>query len=247
MRLGNHTALVTGGSRGIGRAICVRLAGEGADVIINYSGDRKGAEETAALCEAYGVRTLCLKADISDQNACAEMFREAEAFSGRLEILVNNAGITRDQLLLRMTEDEFLRVLQVNLTGTWHCMKLASRRMLRQRYGRIVSISSVVGLRGNPGQVNYAAAKAGVIGMTKSLAKELAAKGITANAVAPGWIETDMSAAVEEAARERFLQQIPAGHPGKPEDVANAVTFLAMPESGYINGQVLCVDGGMAM
>ena len=247
MSLSNQVALVTGGSRGIGRAVCERLAREGADIIINCSGSLEKAEETATLCEAYGVRTLCVKADIADAEACEEMFARVKEFGGRLDILVNNAGITRDQLLLRMKEDDFLRVTDVNLTGTFHCMKHASRMMLRQKYGRIISISSVVGLRGNAGQINYAASKAGVIGMTKSLAKELAAKHITANAVAPGWIVTEMSEAVSDAAKDAFLAQIPAGQPGQPEDVANAVCFLAQPESAYITGQVLCVDGGMAM
>ncbi|MBQ9061687.1 MAG: 3-oxoacyl-[Eubacterium sp.] len=247
MSLQGQTALVTGGSRGIGRAICIRLAQEGADLVINCAGNISGAEETAKLCEAYGVRTLCIQADISDAQACGEMFAKAKEFGGKIDILVNNAGITRDQLLLRMKEEDYQRVIDVNLTGTFHCMKEASRMMLRQRYGRIISISSVVGVRGNAGQINYAAAKAGIIGMTKSLAKELAAKQITVNAVAPGWIETEMSEAVSDEAKAAFLAQIPAGRPGKPEDIANAVCFLAQPESAYITGQVLCVDGGMAM
>lgn len=247
MTLKGQTALVTGGSRGIGREVCIRLAQEGADLVINCAGNLHGAEETAARCEAYGVNTLCIQADVSDAVSCGAMFAQAKEFSGRIDILVNNAGITRDQLLLRMKEEDYQRVIDVNLTGTFHCMKEASRMMLRQKYGRIISISSVVGLRGNAGQVNYAAAKAGIIGMTKSLAKELAAKQITVNAVAPGWIETEMSEAVSDDAKAAFLSQIPAGHPGSPADIAHAVCFLAQPESSYITGQVLCVDGGMAM
>lgn len=246
MKLKGKIALVTGGSRGIGRAICEKLASEGADLIINYARDEAGANETARLCEEHGVRTLCVQADVSDAASCEAMFEAAREFGGP-DILVNNAGVTRDGLLLRMSEADFNEVIGTNLAGAFHCMKLASRIMLRKRYGRIINISSVVGLCGNAGQVNYAASKAGLVGMTKSLAKELATKQITVNAVAPGWIDTEMSAVLSDEAKEAMRLQIPMGFAGSPEDVASAVSFLAGEESRYITGVVLSVDGGMAM
>lgn len=242
-----QTALVTGGSRGIGRAVCIRLAKEGIDLVINYSSNRDAAEETAAECEKMGIRTLCVQADVDVEKDVDRLFDEAMKLNGRLDILVNNAGITKDNLLMRMKPEDFDRVLQVNLYGTFYCMKKASRIMLRQRYGRIVNMSSVSGLHGNPGQVNYSAAKAGVVGMTKALAKELAAKNVTVNAVAPGMIDTDMMAAVSDAAREKIAAMVPMRRMGRPEDVAEAVAFFASPSAAYITGQVLCVDGGMAI
>lgn len=242
-----RTALVTGGGRGIGRAVCIRLAKEGADIIINYAGRDDAAKETAALCEAYGVKTKLIKADVSDRAACEEMFKEAKEWNGRIDILVNNAGITKDQILLRMKEEDFARVIEVNLMGSFHCMQLAGKIMLKQKFGRIINMSSVVGLRGNPGQMNYAASKAGVIGMTKTMAKELAAKNITVNAIAPGFIETDILNDMTDKAKEDMTAPIPAKRLGQPEEVAEAVAFFANPDNAYITGQVLCVDGGMAV
>lgn len=247
MSLEKQVALVTGGSRGIGRAVCVRLAKEGADIIINYAGNEAAARETAAQCEAYGVKTLCVQADVSKEEDCDRLFEQAMAFEGKIDILVNNAGITRDNLILRMKPEDFDAVIETNLRGVFLCLKKASRIMLKQKYGRIINLSSIVGLRGNAGQVNYAAAKAGVIGMTKSLAKELAAKNVTVNAVAPGMIATEMTGSLPEKAREEMLSSIPCKRAGEPEDVANAVSFFADPASGYITGQVLCIDGGMAV
>ena len=240
-------ALVTGGSRGIGRAVCLALAKQGCNVAVNYCHGEVAAEETAALCRAEGVRAVTVQADVSTAEGCKKLFEEVTAAFGRVDILVNNAGITRDNLILRMSEADFDAVLDANLKGAFLCCKEAARRMVRQRYGRIVNLTSVVALRGNPGQANYCASKAGLIGLTKSLAKELAGRNITVNAVAPGLIETDMTAALPEAARQAMTDTIPLGRPGQPEDVANAVAFFTAEQSGYLTGQVLCADGGMAM
>ena len=240
-------ALVTGGSRGIGRAVCLALAKQGCNVAVNYCHGEAAAEETAALCQAEGVRAVTVQADVSTADGCKKLFEEVTAAFGRVDILVNNAGITRDNLILRMSEADFDAVLDANLKGAFLCCKEAARRMVRQRYGRIVNLTSVVALRGNPGQANYCASKAGLIGLTKSLAKELAGRNITVNAVAPGLIETDMTAALPEAARQAMTDTIPLGRPGQPEDVANAVAFFTAEQSGYLTGQVLCADGGMAM
>ena len=245
MILHEKTALVTGAGKGIGRAIALRLANEGANVVINYSGSEDAAADCAAECEKAGVRTLRVKADVSDAAQVEEMFARAAEEFGTVDILVNNAGITRDKIILRMKEEDFDSVLDINLKGSYNCMKAASKIMLKQRSGRIISISSIVGLRGNAGQVNYSASKAGIIGMTKSLARELASKGINVNAVAPGFIETDMTKALPESGKEKLLAVIPAGRMGKPEDIAGAVLFLAGPDSSYVTGQVLTVDGGM--
>lgn len=240
-------ALVTGGSRGIGRAVCLALAKQGCNVAVNYCHGEAAAEETATLCRAEGVRAVTVQADVSTAEGCKKLFEEVTAAFGRVDILVNNAGITRDNLILRMSEADFDAVLDANLKGAFLCCKEAARRMVRQRYGRIVNLTSVVALRGNPGQANYCASKAGLIGLTKSLAKELAGRNITVNAVAPGLIETDMTAALPEAARQAMTDTIPLGRPGQPEDVANAVAFFTAEQSGYLTGQVLCADGGMAM
>ena len=245
MILHGKTALVTGAGKGIGRAIALRLANEGANVVINYSGSEDAAADCAAECEKAGVRTLRVKADVSDAAQVEEMFARAVEEFGTVDILVNNAGITRDKIILRMKEEDFDSVLDINLKGSYNCMKAASKIMLKQRSGRIISISSIVGLRGNAGQVNYSASKAGIIGMTKSLARELASKGINVNAVAPGFIETDMTKVLPESGKEKLLAVIPAGRMGKPEDIAGAVLFLAGPDSSYVTGQVLTVDGGM--
>ena len=240
-------AVVTGGSRGIGRAICLELARNGANIVLCYAGNAAAAEDTVSACEALGVQALAVQCDVSDADAVKALMDTAVKTFGRIDILVNNAGITRDGLLMTMKEADFDAVINANLRGTFLCLKAVARTMMKQRYGRIVNLSSVVGLRGNAGQVNYAASKAGVIGMTKSMAKELATRGITVNAVAPGFIDTDMTAAMPEAAKTASLASIPAGRLGTPEDVAKAVAFLASDDAAYISGQVLAVDGGMAM
>ena len=241
------TAVVTGGSRGIGRAVCLELAKGGASVVLCCAGNMTAAEETAKACEAAGGRAMALRCGVTDAGQVKALMDAALGEFGRVDILVNNAGITRDGLLAMMKEPDFDAVVDTNLKGAFLCMKAAVRPMMKQRYGRIVNLSSVVGLRGNAGQVNYAASKAGIIGMTKSLAKELASRGITVNAVAPGFIDTDMTAAMPEAARAAALSGIPMARLGAPEEVARAVAFLASDDAAYITGQVLAVDGGMAM
>ncbi len=241
------TAVVTGGSRGIGRAVCLELAKGGANVVLCYAGNEAAAAETVSACEALGAKALAVKCDVADGEQVKALMDEAMKAFGRIDILVNNAGITRDGLLMMMKEADFDAVISANLRGTFLCMKAVARTMMKQRYGRIVNLSSVVGLRGNAGQVNYAASKAGVIGMTKSLAKELASRGVTVNAVAPGFIDTDMTAAMPEAAKTATLASIPMQRLGAPEDIAKAVAFLASDGAAYITGQVIAVDGGMAM
>ena len=247
MTMKESVALVTGGGRGIGRAICLELARQGAAVAVNYAGSEQAARETAEACRALGAQAEIFQADVSDPAACEALVKAVKDRFGKLDILVNNAGVTRDGLLLTAREEDFDRVLDTNLRGVYFCMKAAAKVMVRQRYGRIVSMSSVVGLRGNPGQTNYAASKAGVIGLTKAAAKELAGRNITVNAVAPGFISTDMTAAMPEKAKEAMLAAIPMARPGQPEEVARAVAFFAAPENAYITGQILCVDGGMAV
>ncbi len=242
-----RAAIVTGGSRGIGRAVCLALAAQGLDIVVNYAGSAAAAAETAALCEEKGVKAITVQADVSTAEGADALFEAAMAAFGRVDVLVNNAGITRDGLILRMTEEDFDQVIATNLKGAFLCAKKAARIMMKQRYGRIISISSVVGVHGNAGQANYAASKAGLIGMTKSLAKELGSRHITANAVAPGFIDTDMTRVLPEAAKTALLGQIPLGALGRPEDIGSAVAFLASEQAGYITGQVLGVDGGMGM
>ena len=245
--LTGKTAVVTGGSRGIGRAICLKLAGQGANIVLNYAGNAAAAEETRAACEALGVRALAVQGDVADPAACNALIDTAIEAFGQVDILVCNAGITRDNLLMRMSDEEFQKVIDTNLKGTFHCMRAVIRPMMKKRRGRSISISSVVGLIGNAGQINYAASKAGVIGMTRSLAREVASRGITVNAVAPGFIRTDMTDVLSDAVKEGILRSIPLGKLGEAEDVANTVLFLASDEAAYITGQVLSVDGGMAM
>ena len=241
------TAIVTGGSRGIGRAVCLELAKGGANVVLCYAGNEAAAQETVQACEALGAKALAVRCNVADADEVQNLVNTAMDTFGAVHILVNNAGITKDGLLLRMSEADYDAVLDTNLKGVFLCMKAVAKPMTRQRYGRIVSLSSVVGLRGNAGQLNYAASKAGVIGLTKSMAKELATRGITANAVAPGFIETDMTAAMTDAAKAATLAAIPAARLGKAEEVAKAIAFLASDDAAYITGQVLSVDGGMAM
>lgn len=247
MDFAGKTAVVTGGSRGIGRAVCLELARGGANVVLCCAGNMEAAEKTAAACREAGGRALAARCCVTDAVQVKDLTDAALREFGRIDILVNNAGITRDGLLAMMKEPDFDAVVETNLKGVFLCMKAVVRPMIRQRYGRIVNLGSVVGLRGNAGQVNYAASKAGVVGMTKSLARELAARNITVNAVAPGLIDTDMTAAMPEAARAAALASIPMGRLGAAEDVARAVAFLASDEAAYITGQVLAVDGGMAM
>ena len=247
MSLRENVALVTGGSRGIGRAVCVELARRGAAVAVNYAGGAEAAEETVQLCRALGVEAEAFQADVAGPAACEGLVTAVKERFGRLDILVNNAGIARDGLLMTAKEEDFTKTLDTNLKGAYFCTKAAAKVMLRQKYGRIVCLSSVVGLRGNPGQTAYAASKAGVIGLVKAAAKELAGRDITVNAVAPGFIETDMTAVLPEKAKAAMLGTIPKGRPGSPEEVARAVAFFAGPECAYITGQVLCVDGGMAV
>lgn len=245
MDLTGKVALVTGGSRGIGAAVCRELARLGAAVAVNYAGNAAAANQTVEACRALGAPAVAIQADIADPAACEDLVSQVLAQFGRIDILVNNAGITKDNLLLRMSEQDFDMVLDTNLKGAFCCMKAVYRPMMKQKSGRIISISSIVGLHGNAGQANYAASKAGLIGMSKAVAKELAGRGVTVNLVAPGFIDTDMTAALPEAAKASLLSSIPMQKLGTPEDIAHCVAFLASDEAGYITGQVLSVDGGM--
>jgi 3-oxoacyl-[acyl-carrier protein] reductase len=240
-----RTALVTGASGAIGRACAVALAVQGARVVVAYGSDQQGAEETADLVKAAGGEPVVAQADLTDPAAAKALV--AAAGDAGVDILVNNAGLTRDGLVLRMRDDDFTGVLEVNLVAAFRCTREALRGMLRRRWGRVVSISSVVGLVGNPGQANYAASKAGLIGLTMSVAREVAGRGITVNAVAPGYIPSKLTDAMSEEAKQATLDQIPIGRLGTPEEVAVAVRFLASEEARYITGQVLAVDGGMTM
>lgn len=240
-------ALVTGAGRGIGRAIAKRLAGDGIFVLINYCSSGKEAEEVLKEIQLGGGDGACVQADVSDFARTEEMIKEIIREYGHIDILVNNAGITRDGLLMRMDEDAFEAVIDTNLKGSFFMTKAVSRQMLKQRYGKIINMASVVGIMGNAGQANYAASKAGVIGMTRSFAREVASKGITVNAVAPGFIATDMTEAMTEEAYSSVKKNIPMDRIGTPEEVAEIIAFLAGPQSGYVTGQVICVDGGMCM
>ena len=245
--LSGKVAFVTGASRGIGRASAVRLASDGAKVALNFASNSQKAESVKSEIEAAGGTAILVQGDVSNFETVTELIKKVVDEWGRIDILINNAGITRDNLLLKMSEDDFDRVIATNLKGVFNCTKAVTKLMMKQRTGRIVNMSSVVGLKGNISQTNYAAAKAGIIGFTKSAARELASRGVTVNAVAPGLINTDMTAALSEKVKEVMLQEIPAGRMGTPEDVANAVAFLVSDQAAYITGQVLSVDGGFAM
>ena len=245
--LSGKTAVVTGASRGIGRAIAEKLAAEGAFVVINYNGSKEAAETVLAGIRAAGGDGCVMQCNVSDFAACEAWMKEILALYGKIDILVNNAGITKDGLLMGMSEEAFDRVIETNLKGTFNCIRFAARPMIRQKSGCIINMASVVGVAGNAGQANYAASKAGVIGLTKTAARELASRGIRVNAIAPGFIETDMTTALPEAVRAEMAKGIPVGRAGSPEDVADAVAFFTAEQSSYLTGQVLCVDGGMAM
>ena len=240
-------AVVTGASRGIGRAIAKELALKGAFVIVNYNGSKQAADETVNEITQAGGKAVGVQCNVADAAECEAFINNIISEYGRIDILVNNAGIVRDNLLMRISEKDFDAVIDTNLKGAFLCIKHVSKIMLKQKRGHIINISSVVGVRGNAGQVNYASSKAGLIGMTKSVAKEIGSRGITVNAVAPGFIETDMTAKLSEAVVEENLKSIPMKKLGKVEDVANLVRFLASDDASYITGQVICVDGGMAM
>lgn len=245
--LNGKTALVTGASRGIGKAIALELAKQGATVILNYHHAKEEAERIREEILTNGGTAEIVCCDVSDYASCEAFFKEICSRYPSIDILVNNAGITKDGLLMKMTEEDFDRVVDINLKGTFHCIRFLSRQMMKQRSGRIINLSSVVGVSGNAGQANYAASKAGVIGLTKSAAKELASRNITVNAVAPGFIQTDMTTVLPDQVKEHIKTQIPLGSFGSPEDVAHTVAFLASEEARYITGQVIHVDGGMVM
>ncbi|MFW5438082.1 3-oxoacyl-[acyl-carrier-protein] reductase [Paenibacillus apiarius] len=245
--LEGKVAVVTGASRGIGRAIALSLADAGADVVVNYAGSEAAANDTAAAIEALGRKAITVKANVGKADEADQLVKTALEQMGRIDILVNNAGITRDNLIMRMKEEEFDQVIETNLKGVFNCIKSVTRPMMKQRSGRIINISSVVGVLGNPGQANYVAAKAGVIGLTKASARELASRGITVNCVAPGFIETDMTDALPEEYREQLLAQIPLARLGQPEHIAKTVRFLASEDAEYMTGQTVHIDGGMYM
>jgi 3-oxoacyl-[acyl-carrier protein] reductase len=247
MTLAGKVAVVTGGSRGIGRAICLQLVKMGAKVVINYVSRPDAAEETKAQVEAMGGECLVVKFDVSNTSEVQEAFKQITADCGRIDILVCNAGVTRDGLLATMKEEAWDQVMNVNLKGAFNCIKAGCRPMMKQRWGRIIIITSVVGFAGNAGQANYSAAKAGLVGLTRSSARELASRGITVNCIAPGYIDTDMTSELPDAVKEKILSEIPLGILGQQEDIAGAVTYLASDDARYITGQAIHVNGGMFM
>lgn len=242
-----RVVVVTGGSRGIGRAIGLRMADAGTKIYLNYSSDSQDAEEATRLIEDAGGTACAIRASVASKQEVQEFFNKIVEECGRVDVLVNNAGITADGLLVRMKEDDWDRVLAINLKGAFYCMQAVAKTMMKQRSGRIINMASVVGVMGNPGQANYVASKAGLIGLTKTAAKELAPRGITVNAVAPGFIDTSMTADLPEKVKEAMLAQIPLQRIGQPEDVAEAVAFLASEGASYITGQVIHINGGMYM
>ncbi|MCF3942466.1 3-oxoacyl-[acyl-carrier-protein] reductase [Oceanobacillus alkalisoli] len=245
--LKGKSVLVTGASRGIGRTIAIEFAKQGANVAVNYAGSEAKAKEVAEELKSYGVQAFPIQANVSHEDSVKAMVKEVIGAFGSLDILVNNAGVTRDNLLMRMKEEEFDDVINTNLKGVFLCTKAVTRQMMKQRAGRIVNVASIVGVSGNPGQANYVAAKAGVIGLTKTTAKELASRNILVNAVAPGFISTDMTEALNEEQKEAMLSVIPLDRFGEPEDVAKVVRFLASDDASYITGQTIHIDGGMVM
>lgn len=245
--LENKVAIVTGASRGIGKAVAIKLASQGATVVINYNGSKERAEEVKTEIENAGGKAEIMQCNVSDFEACETFIKEVQKNFGSIDILVNNAGITKDGLIMRMSEADYDAVLNTNLKGTFNCIRHAAKFMLKQRSGRIINMASVVGIMGNAGQANYAASKAGVIGLTKTVAREFAARGVTANAIAPGFIETEMTDVLSDAVKSASEGVIPLGHFGSTDDVANTVAFLASEEAGYITGQVISVDGGLYM
>jgi 3-oxoacyl-[acyl-carrier protein] reductase len=247
MKLIGKTALVTGASRGIGREIALELARQGVDVVVNYAGSEAKAHEVVEEIKGLGREAIAIQCDVSNSESVTDMVKETVDHFGKIDILVNNAGITRDNLLMRMKENEWDDVININLKGVFLCTKAVTRQMMKQRYGRIINISSVVGVSGNPGQANYVAAKAGVIGLTKTSAKELASRGITVNAIAPGFITTEMTDQLTEDIQNEMLKMIPLAQFGEPKDIANTVVFLASDDSRYITGQTIHVNGGMVM
>jgi len=240
-------ALVTGAAKGIGRAIALALAADGATVVVNYNGSKERAEQVAEEIRALGSEGMVYQCNVADTNAVDAMVKDVIRTFGRLDILVNNAGITRDNLIMRMSEEDFDAVINANLKGCFNTIKAASRQMLKQREGRIINIASVSGILGNAGQANYAASKAGIIGLTKTMARELASRGVTVNAIAPGFVETDMTQVLSDEVKKAATAQIPLGHFGKPEDIANMAAYLASEKAAYITGQIISVDGGMAI
>ena len=247
MDLKDKAAVITGSSRGIGRAIALKLAGLGAKVVVNYRTNAEAAQEVVEAIQAQGGQAIAVQADVGDAEDAKRLFKAAQTTYGGLDILVNNAGTTRDTLLARMSEEDWNLVINTNLKGAFNCTKAAIRPMMKQRYGRIVNITSVAGLTGNPGQANYSAAKAGLVGFTKALAKEVGSRNITVNAVAPGYIPTDLTASLPQELVEKAIEMTPLGRAGMPEDIANAVAFLVSEEASFITGVVLRVDGGLAM
>lgn len=247
MDLNGKVALITGGSRGIGKAIAIKLASYKANIVINYTSNKEHALKVKEEIESYGVKSIVIKCDVSKSDEVNNMIEEVVKEFGQIDILVNNAGITRDGLLMRMKEEDFDSVIDINLKGVFNCTKSATKYMMKKRYGKIINISSVVGLIGNAGQANYCASKAGVIGLTKSSARELASRNINVNAIAPGFIDTDMTSVLNENLKETMSKNIPQNRFGSPEDVANLVLFLACDMSSYITGQIINVDGGMVM
>ncbi|MCF8008846.1 MAG: 3-oxoacyl-[acyl-carrier-protein] reductase [Halanaerobiales bacterium] len=247
MLLRNKVAVITGSSRGIGAATAVKLAEHGSNIVINYNNDIDGAKETAEKIRKLGQKTLIVQADVSDPDQAKKLIKKSVSEFNKIDILINNAGITKDGLLLRMKEKDFNAVIDINLKGTFNCTKNVIRYMMKQNGGKIVNLSSVVGLMGNPGQANYAASKAGIIGFSKSIAKEVSKRGININVVAPGYIQTDMTEELAQKVKDKMLENIPLNRFGQPEDVANVILFLVSPLANYVNGQVINIDGGMLM